>query len=72
MNLGAVAMGVMPGGEFKLNGKIEQIPTVFHYGIARSNIIKQMVDIELSKDHANSKIEHLSHRLRTEWDTLIK
>jgi hypothetical protein len=64
LDLGVVPLGVFPGV------KSQGIPTTLHYGIARPNIIEQMVEVELARDYQNTPIEDLVLQLREAWRKL--
>lgn len=65
--LGIIPMGVMPGGEFSLNGNKIIVPTTIHYGTARQHNIRQMVEVGLAQDYEGGDIEKISLALREEW-----
>ena len=65
--LGLIPLGVLPGGEFRVNGQIKTIPTTFHFGMAKPEIRKQIVDIELARDYHGGEIEKLTYLLHHWW-----
>src|SRR3989344_2294556 len=65
--VGLIPLGVFPGGRFRVNGGVRIIPTTFHFGTARYDIRRQIVDIELARDYRGSRIEELTYRLHQQW-----
>jgi hypothetical protein len=64
LDLGVVPLGVFPGV------KSRGVSTTLHYGIARPDIIEQMVEVELARDYQNTPIESLVLQLREVWREL--
>lgn len=62
-----IPLGVMPGGIFYINGSQKHIPTTFHFGAIRSEIRKQIVEIELARDYNNTPIEQITYNLHYLW-----
>lgn len=64
MKMGVMPLGVFPGVK-EFNSK--NIETTIHFGIARKEIIKQMVQVECAKDYNGTEMEKLIYKLRNEW-----
>lgn len=69
-NLGVMPLGVFPGGNMYTDSYSQHIETTIHFGIARPDIVNQMVEIDFARDYRRSPIKNVSHNLREEWREL--
>lgn len=60
-------LGIFPGGSFQLSNGIVKNETTIHFGITRPGIAREIVDVALARDYADTEIENLVHSLRQEW-----
>jgi hypothetical protein len=71
-NLGMVPLGVKPGGTFAFNSHEVKVPTTTHFGFAKQETIRKMVQIELANDYRGTDIERLTLALREQWRLLAE
>lgn len=72
LELGTIALGVKPGGNFTLgNGDEQKVPTFFHFSLARSAESDEErydpVGIELADEYKGTPMEDMAHRVHTVW-----
>lgn len=67
MQLGVMPLGVFPGCE-RPNSNIP-IKTTLHYGVARPDIVRQMVPIDFATDYDGTHLKDIAIKLRAEWDS---
>jgi hypothetical protein len=67
MALGLMPLGVFPGGTFLTEQGQQTIETTIHFGIARPEVVRQMVKVSCATDYQGSQLEKVIHSLRNEW-----
>lgn len=71
LELGTIALGVKPGGDFTLgDGQQQKVPTLFHFSLVRPGY--DPVGIELADEYKGTPMEDMAHRVHTVWrDRLV-
>lgn len=67
LRLGAIPLGVFPAMEYLSDGEIVKVEPTIHYGVARPEIISQMVELELARDYHGTELGDLILQLREMW-----
>lgn len=66
LEIGAIALGVKPGGKFTLgDGEEKDVPTLFHFSLATRGY--DPVNIELADEYVGTPMEDMAKRVHTVW-----
>jgi hypothetical protein len=67
LNLGAVALGALPGGAQSEGQKVITHETTIHYGLLKKSTVHDLVEIEMAREYERSSLGELAQSIRTEW-----